>query len=201
LSLDANILRTVAPATKRTHLVILTLIMMCLVWSAIRPHDYFTWLLEVAPAFIGSALMLRTYYTFRPTILLYVLLASYACILLIGGDFIYAKVPLFDWVRDSISRRFVPFILTREILIRRSPLRLGKWLRFFVGRCASVYSSGRSPCGLGDAQPGSRIERWNGYSAGSLSSNSCAKSSTAVCSLISAASASLLAVRPKWAQS
>jgi putative membrane protein len=154
LSLDANILRTVAPATKRTHLGILTLVVMCLAWSAIRPHDYFTWFLEVAPVLIGLALILRTYYTFRLTTLLYVLLAVHACILMIGGHFTYAKVPFFDWVRDSFhlarnhydrvghfAQGFVPFILTREILIRRSPLRQGKWLRFLCVAVCLAFSA------------------------------------------------------------
>jgi hypothetical protein len=148
-----------------------------------------------------AALMLRSYYTFRLTILFYVLLASYACIILIRGDFTCAKVPLFDWVRDSISRRVRsvhPYSRDSDTAITAPA---GQMASFFCRSLCVCYSSGRSPCGLGDAPPGSRIERWNGYSAGSLSSNSCAKSSTAVCSLISAASASLLAVRPKWAQS
>ena len=108
MSLDANILRTVARPTKRTHLVILTLVMMCLVWSAIRPHDYFTWFLEVAPVFIGLALIFRTYYTFRLTTLLYVLLAVHACILMIGGHFTYAKVPSFRLGTGFLSPRPEP---------------------------------------------------------------------------------------------
>ena len=75
--------------------------------------------------FVGAALLLPTYYTFRLTSLLYVLLAIHACILMIGGHFTYAEVPLFDWIRDTLhlarnhydrvghfAQGFVPFILT-----------------------------------------------------------------------------------------
>ena len=154
MSLDANILRTVARPAKRSHLCILTLVLMCLVWSAIRPHDYFTWFLEVLPVFIGARAVLPTYYSFRLTTLLYVLLAIHACILMIGGHFTYAEVPLFDWIRDTFhlarnhydrvghfAQGFVPFILTREILIRRSPLRQGKWLNFLSIAVCLAFSA------------------------------------------------------------
>jgi putative membrane protein len=154
LSLDANTLRTVARPAKRSHLAILTLVLMCLVWSAIRPHDYFTWFLEVAPVFIVAALILPTYYTFRLTTLLYVLLAIHACILMIGGHFTYAEVPLFNSIRDSFHlgrnhydrlghfvQGFVPFILTRELLARRSPLRQGKWLSFLSVAVCLAFSA------------------------------------------------------------
>lgn len=155
MSLDANILRTVARPAKRSHFCILTLVLMCLVWSAIRPHDYFTWFLEVVPVFVGLALVLLTYYTFRLTTLLYVLLAIHASILMIGGHFTYAEVPLFNSIRDAFhltrnhydrvghfAQGFVPFILTREILLRRSPLRQGKWLNFLsIAVCLALSAS------------------------------------------------------------
>ena len=77
--------------------------MMCLVWSAIRPHDYFTWFLEVAPVFLGLSLILRTYYSFRLTTLLYSLLAVHACILMIGGHFTYAESSAFRLGSGSVS--------------------------------------------------------------------------------------------------
>ena len=86
---------------KRINVLLLTIVLMCLVWSAIRPHDYFTWFLETAPVFIGLALVLSSYRRFPLTTLLYVLLAIHACILMIGGHFTYAEVPLFNWIRDA----------------------------------------------------------------------------------------------------
>lgn len=128
-------------STKRTHLLLLTLLLMCLAWSAIRPYDFFTWFLEVVPVLLGLPLVLLNYRRFPLTTLLYVLLAIHACILMIGGHYTYAEVPLFNWIRDHfhLSRNhydrvghfaqgFVPAILAREILLRCTPLRAGGWL-------------------------------------------------------------------------
>ena len=115
------------------------------IWSAIKPHDYPTWVLEVFPAAIGLILLLTTYRRFPFTRLVYVLIWVHAIILVIGGHYTYAEVPLFNWLRDTfeLSRNhydrlghfaqgFVPALIAREILIRRSPLKPGKWLFFIV---------------------------------------------------------------------
>jgi putative membrane protein len=127
---------------------------MCLVWSAIRPHDYFTWFLEVAPVLIGLPIVLLTYRRFPLTTLLYSLLSIHACILIIGGHYSYAEVPLFNWLRDHyhltrnhydrvghFAQGFVPAILTRELLIRRSPLSQGKWLNFLSFSVCLAFSA------------------------------------------------------------
>lgn len=114
-------------------------------WSAIHPHDYFTWLLEIFPAVVGIAVLLATYRHFRFTTLVYVLVWFHAIILVIGGHYTYAEMPLFNWVRDtfSLSRNyydrvghfaqgFAPSIISREILLRKSLLKQGKWLFFIV---------------------------------------------------------------------
>jgi len=116
-----------------------------LIWSAVKPHDYFTWLLEVLPAILGLAVLGVTYKSFRFTNMAYWLMLIHAVILMIGGHYTYAEVPLFNWIRDSfdLSRNqydkvghfaqgFIPAIITREILIRKSPLKPGKWLFFIV---------------------------------------------------------------------
>lgn len=111
------------------------------VWSAVRPHDYFTWILEVAPAVLGFAILAATRERFPFTDLAYFLVGVHAIILMIGGHYTYAEVPLFNWIRDAFglarnhydrvghfAQGFVPAILTREILLRTSPLKAGKWL-------------------------------------------------------------------------
>jgi putative membrane protein len=117
-----------------------------LIASAINPQaDRLTWLLETAPVFIGLSLAILSYRRFTLTILLYRLLAIHAVILIVGGYYTYAEVPLFNWLRDSLelsrnhydrighfAQGFVPAILAREILLRRSPLEPGKWLFFLV---------------------------------------------------------------------
>lgn len=116
-----------------------------LLWSAINPHDYFTWFLEVAPAIIVMLLLASTWKRFPLTTILYWLILAHAIILMIGGHYTYAKVPLFDWFKEywGLSRNYydkvghffqglVPAIAAREILLRRSPLKPGKWLFFLV---------------------------------------------------------------------
>lgn len=129
----------------RRESLLLAAILPIFIWSAIRPHDYFTWILEVAPAIAGAILLVSTYSRFRFTILAYGLIWVHAVILMIGGHYTYAEVPLFNRLQDvlDLSRNmydrlghfaqgFVPAIIAREILLRRSPLRRGKWLFFIV---------------------------------------------------------------------
>lgn len=123
------------------------------IWSAIRPHDYFTWSLEVFPAVIALTIIAATFKKFRLTTLAYILIWVQAIILLIGGHYTYAEMPLFNWIRDAfgLSRNyydrlghfaqgFVPAIIAREILIRKSPLKSGGWL-FFIVVCVSLAIS------------------------------------------------------------
>ena len=113
--------------------------------SAVHPHDGFTWVLEVAPIPVGVPILIATYRRFRLTPLAYRLLFLHALVLMVGGHYTYAEVPLGFWVRDAFglarnhydrlghfAHGFVPAILTREILLRRTPLRRGAWLVFLV---------------------------------------------------------------------
>ena len=115
------------------------------IWSLVRPHDYFTWLLEVLPAIIGIAVLALTYRRFRFSTLVYALISIHAIILMIGGHYTYAEMPLFNWIRDAfgLSRNyydrlghfaqgFVPALIAREILLRTTPLRRGKMLIYLV---------------------------------------------------------------------
>lgn len=132
---------TVTPL--QTSLLVLTLAV--LVWSGIHPHDYFTWLLEVLPVLIAVPLLIatRTRFTFTP--LAYTLIALHCVILMVGGHYTYAEMPLFNWLRDTFelarnhydrlghfAQGFVPAIVAREILLRSTPLQPGKMLFFLV---------------------------------------------------------------------
>lgn len=132
---------------------LLAIVLAVLVWSGIQPRDRMTWAMEVAPVVIGLALLLPTYRRFPLTPLLYGLIAFHCVILMIGGKYTYAEVPLFNWLRDTFDltrnhydrvghfvQGFVPAILAREILLRTSPLRPGKWL-FFLVVCACLAFS------------------------------------------------------------
>ncbi|HZS52467.1 MAG TPA: DUF2238 domain-containing protein [Bryobacterales bacterium] len=127
------------------HAALLAGLLGVFVWSGIHPHDYFTWLLEVGPAVIGIGILAATYSRFRFTTLVYVLVCVHAVILMIGGHYTYAEVPLGYWMErafhmtrnnyDKIghfAQGFAPALVAREVLLRTSPLRRGGWLFFIV---------------------------------------------------------------------
>jgi putative membrane protein len=115
------------------------------VWSAIHPADIPVWLMEVAPAVIGFIVLAATYRRFPLTPLVYVLVLIHCIILMVGGHYTYAEVPLFDWIRDAFEQSrnnydklghfaqgFVPAMLAREILIRRQVIDGRAWMNFFI---------------------------------------------------------------------
>jgi len=133
--------------TQRAYepVALLVLGSIALVFSGIRPYDRVTWLLEVAPILIGVPILLATCRRFRLTPLAYRLIFIHALILMLGGHYTYARVPLGFWVQDlfdlarnhydrvgHLAQGFIPAILVREILVRTSPLKSGKWLFFMV---------------------------------------------------------------------
>jgi len=118
---------------------------LVLFWSAIHPHDYFTWVLEVLPAILGLIILAATFRKFQFTTFIYWLILLHAIILMIGGHYTYAEVPVFNWLKDAFAmsrnnydklghfaQGFVPAMIAREILIRKSPLHRGKLLSFIV---------------------------------------------------------------------
>lgn len=126
-------------------LFLLGLTGLVFVWSGIGPHDRLTWWLEVAPVVIAVPLLLLTYRRFRLTDLVYGLIFIHAVILLVGGHYTYALVPLFDTVRDwmghdrnsydglgHLAQGFVPAMIARELLIRTSTLERGKWMAALI---------------------------------------------------------------------
>ena len=136
------------------HAVLLGLVTVVFVWSGVAPHDYFTWFLEIFPVIIGAVLVVRTYHSFRLTSLLYTLLAIHACILLIGGHYTYAEVPIFNCLRDQFhlarnhydrvghfAQGFIPAILAREILLRKARLNRGAWLNYLVLSVCLAFSA------------------------------------------------------------
>ncbi len=116
-----------------------------LLWSGIGPHDRFTWYLEVAPVLFAVPILIYVYPRFRFTRLTYTLIWLHAIILMVGGHYTYARVPLGFWVQQAFDlgrnhydrlghfvQGFVPAMVAREILIRTSPLRGSRWLPFLV---------------------------------------------------------------------
>jgi len=134
--------------------VLLGLTLLALAVSGIGPHDRTTWWLEVFPIFLGLPILIATRRRFPLTPLLYVLLFVHALILMLGGHYTYARVPLGFWVQDLLdlgrnhydrlghfAQGFVPAILAREILLRRTPLKPGGWLFFLVCSVCLAFSA------------------------------------------------------------
>lgn len=122
-----------------------------LIWSGINPKDTFTWLLEVFPAIIGGVLMAVTYNRFRLTPILYAFILSHCIVLMIGGHYTYAEVPMFDSLFGSQRNNFdklghfmqglVPALLAREILIRKAIVNGRYWLSLFVISICLAFSA------------------------------------------------------------
>lgn len=130
-----------ATASLRLPAVLLAIVFAALVASGIEPADRLTWFLEVVPVIIAAPLLMATARTFPLTPLLYCVIALHALILILGGHYTYAQVPLGFWMQDwfDFSRNhydrighfmqgFGPALIARELLIRTSPLAPGKWL-------------------------------------------------------------------------
>lgn len=124
------------------------------VWSAIEPKDYFTWFLEVVPALIGLTLLASTYKTFPLTPLLYGLILLHCVVLMVGGHYTYAEVPLFDSMKEWFGfernnydkvghfvQGFVPAIIAREILLRKQVVNGRAWLNLIVVSICLAFSA------------------------------------------------------------
>lgn len=112
-----------------------------MVWSWINPYDRFTWWLESIPAILAVVLLTATYKKFPLTPLLYGLIAAHCIVLLVGGHYTYARVPVFDTLKDifgwsrnhydrvgHVMQGLVPAIVARELLLRTSTLQRGVWM-------------------------------------------------------------------------
>ncbi len=122
------------------------------VWSGIRPYDFATWVMEIFPIVLALPVLVLTRKRFPLTRLVYWLILVHALILILGGHYTYARVPLGFWVQEwfgfarnhydrlgHLAQGFIPALIAREILIRNSPLKPGKWLFFLVTTtCMSV---------------------------------------------------------------
>jgi len=137
----------------REPVILLVASVVLLTLSGLDPHDRLTWLLEVGPVLLALPLLVVTYSRFRLTPLLYRLLFIHAVILMVGGHYTYSLTPIGFWMQrvfgfarnhydriGHLAQGFVPAILAREVLLRRSPLVRGKWL-FFLVTCVCLAIS------------------------------------------------------------
>jgi putative membrane protein len=141
-----------APCPERGALWALTV--LALVVSLLRTEDRFTWFMETVPAMLGLALMWATRASFPLTRLLYWLIFVHSLVLILGGTYTYAKVPLGEWMKEAFGftrnhydrighfmQGFAPAILAREILVRRSPLAGSRWLGVLVFCVCLAFSA------------------------------------------------------------
>ena len=123
----------------------ITIFFAVLIWSGIGPKDFPTWVLEVVPAVIGFVILAATYNSFRLTGILYALILAHCVILMVGGHYTYAEVPLFDYLKPvfgfernnydklgHLAQGFVPAMIAREILIRKAIVSSAAWRNFLV---------------------------------------------------------------------
>ena len=116
-----------------------------LAWSGIGPKDYITWCLEVAPAVIGGIVLWVTRERFPLTALVYVLILVHCIVLMVGGHYTYAEVPLGEWVRELVDgsrnnydklghfvQGFVPAMIARELMVRLRVFNSPRWRDFFI---------------------------------------------------------------------
>ncbi len=116
-----------------------------LAWSAYRPFDYVIWALEVFPAILAAVVLAATRRRFPLTRMSYVLILAHCIILMVGGHYSYAQVPIGDWVREifdqarnnydklgHLAQGFVPAIVARELVIRLRVFNSAAWRNFFI---------------------------------------------------------------------
>jgi len=133
----------------------LSIFLPVLIWSSVLPKDPFTWFLEVLPVFIGLVILVLTYKKFPLTPLLYSLILIHMIILMVGGHYTYAEVPLFDWFKEvfdhsrnnydkvgHFAQGFIPAIIAREILIRKNIVQGAKiWLNYIILSIILAFSA------------------------------------------------------------
>jgi len=142
--------------TTREKLIVALLgvpVALALITSGIAPYDRGTWLLEVAPVLIAAPVIACTWRRFPLTSLLCVLVALHAIVLIYGGAYTYARVPLGFWIQDALGlernpydrlghlmQGFVPAMGAREVLIRGRHVQ-GRWILVFVCICIPLAFS------------------------------------------------------------
>ncbi len=125
-----------------------------LIWSGINPKDYFTWVLEVVPAVIGLVVLIASYKRFPLTPILYTLILAHSVILMVGGHYTYAEVPLFESIKPlfgfernnydklgHFAQGFIPAIIARELFIRWEVVAAPNWRNALIVSVCLAFSA------------------------------------------------------------
>lgn len=136
----------------KRYYILIFLFFAGLLISGIKPHDYFTWILEVFPAILGFIVLLVTFKRFRFSYLTYVMILVHSYILFAGGHYTYAEVPAFNWIKEvfdqsrnnydkvgHFAQGFVPAMIARELFIRLQVFNKQSWIPFLtVAVCLAI---------------------------------------------------------------
>jgi putative membrane protein len=133
--------------------VLLGTFLLILLWSVIHPKSYLIWILEVFPAIVGAIVLIAIYPKIKLTMLLYCLIWLHALVLILGGHWTYAEMPVFNWLRDEyglarnyydrlghVMQGLVPAIIAREVFLRKQIVNGRGWL-FFIVACVCLAIS------------------------------------------------------------
>ncbi|EKD30965.1 MAG: hypothetical protein ACD_77C00438G0002 [uncultured bacterium] len=134
--------------------IMLVVFFAVFIWSAINPFDFGVWVMEVVPGVVALFLFGLTYRKFRFTDMAYVIIVVHCLILFVGGHYTYARVPLFDWIKEvfdtgrnsydklgHLLQGITPVLVAREFLIRKNILARGVWNSVAVVSFALAFSA------------------------------------------------------------
>ena len=137
--------RILAVAAEHMRLIWIGIFLGVLIWSGIGPKDTVTWGLEVFPAVLGGVILWVTRERFPLTPLVYLLILVHCVVLMVGGHYTYAEVPLGEWFREAFDgtrnnydklghfvQGFIPVLIARELMIRLRVFNSVRWRDFFV---------------------------------------------------------------------
>lgn len=138
----------------RAHAAMLALFFGVLAWSGYQPHDIFTWFLEVTPALLALAIVAFLWNRFRFTDFIYWWITLHCIVLMVGGKYTYAEMPLFNWLRDEFGlarnyydrlghfmQGFVPALIAREVLLRLGVIARPRWLNPIILAIVLAFSA------------------------------------------------------------
>ena len=130
---------------EKKHWVLLAIFILATAWSGYKPYETGLWFLEAGMCLVGVAILMFTYNRFRLTDMTYYFILLHIIILLVGAHYSYAKVPLFDWIKDTFdhsrnnydkvghfAQGFIPAMIARELIIRLDVVKRKGWIPFFV---------------------------------------------------------------------
>ncbi len=130
---------------EKKYWVFLIIFVLVAVWSGYQPYETGLWFLEAGICLAAVILLMTTFKRFRFTDMTYIFILIHLIILFVGAHYSYARVPLFDWVKEifdqdrnnydkvgHFAQGFIPAMVARELLIRLDVVRKKGWIPFFV---------------------------------------------------------------------